>query len=61
VVCGEAVGLVRDRPSAANIVNSMVTEAAALLRNGGTLQFYITVGSAPKKVDLFAQLLRVTG
>ena len=39
VVCGEAVGLVRDRPSAATIVNSMVTEAAALLRNGGTLQF----------------------
>ena len=39
VVCGEAVGLLRDRPSAATIVNSMVTEAAALLRNGATLNF----------------------
>ena len=39
VVCGEAVGLLRDRPPAAAIVNSMVTEAATLLRNGGTLRF----------------------
>ena len=39
VVCGEAVGLLRDRPPAATIVNSMVAEAAALLRNGGTLRF----------------------
>lgn len=39
VVCGEAVGLLRDRPPAATIVNSMVTEAGALLRNGGTLNF----------------------
>jgi nitronate monooxygenase len=39
VVCGEAVGLLRDRPPAASIVNSMVAEAAALLRNGGTLKF----------------------
>jgi nitronate monooxygenase len=39
VVCGEAVGLLRDRPPAAVIVNSMMTEAAALLRKGGTLKF----------------------
>jgi nitronate monooxygenase len=39
VVCGEAVGLLRDRPPAASIVDSMVAEAAALLRNGGTLKF----------------------
>jgi nitronate monooxygenase len=39
VVCGEAVGLLRDRPLAATIVNSMVTEAATLLRNGATLNF----------------------
>lgn len=39
VVCGEAVGLLRDRPPAASIVNSMVAEAAALLRKGGTLKF----------------------
>jgi nitronate monooxygenase len=39
VVCGEAVGLVRDRPPAAAVVKSMVAEAAHLLRNGGTLKF----------------------
>jgi nitronate monooxygenase len=39
VVCGEAVGLLRDRPPAAVIVNSMVDEAAALLSKGGTLKF----------------------
>ena len=37
VVCGEAVGLLRDRPTAESIVNSMVTQAAELLRRGGTL------------------------
>jgi len=37
VVCGEAVGLLRDRPTAESIVNSMVTQAAGLLRRGGTL------------------------
>jgi nitronate monooxygenase len=39
VVCGEAVGLLRDRPTAESIVNSMVAQAAELLRNGGTLNF----------------------
>ena len=39
VVCGEAVGLLRDRPTAESIVNSMVTQAEELLRNGGTLRF----------------------
>jgi nitronate monooxygenase len=39
VVCGEAVGLLRDRPTAAEIVNSMAAEAAELLRNGGGLTF----------------------
>ena len=39
VVCGEAVGLLRDRPTAESIVNSMVAQAADLLRNGGTLNF----------------------
>jgi nitronate monooxygenase len=39
VVCGEAVGLLRDRPTAASVVNSMVAQAAELLRNGGTLRF----------------------
>jgi nitronate monooxygenase len=39
VVCGEAVGLLKDRPTAESIVNSMVTQAEGLLRNGGTLNF----------------------
>jgi nitronate monooxygenase len=39
VVCGEAVGLLRDRPSAESIVKSMAAEAAILLRNGGKLKF----------------------
>src|SRR5690348_951296 len=39
VVCGEAVGLLRDRPPAASVVTSMVTEAANVLRNGGNLNF----------------------
>ena len=39
VVCGEAVGLLRDRPSAESIVNSMVTQAVDVLRSGGTLDF----------------------
>jgi nitronate monooxygenase len=39
VVCGEAAGLLRDRPSAASIVKSMAAQAADLLRNGGNLNF----------------------
>ena len=39
VICGEAVGQVKDRPSAESIVQSMASQAAALLRNGGKLKF----------------------
>jgi nitronate monooxygenase len=39
VVCGEAVGLLRDRPSAGSVVTSMVAQAVNLLRNGGNLNF----------------------
>jgi nitronate monooxygenase len=39
VVCGEVVGLLRDRPSAGGIVNSMITQAEEVLRRGGTLDF----------------------
>lgn len=39
VVGGEAVGLVKDRPSAKSIVEGAVTQAGELLRNGGTLNF----------------------
>jgi nitronate monooxygenase len=39
LVCGEAVGLLRDRPTAESILNSMVAQAAELLRRGGTLDF----------------------
>jgi nitronate monooxygenase len=39
VVCGEVVGLLRDRPTAKSIVNSMVARAEELLRHGGTLSF----------------------
>jgi len=43
VVCGEAVGLLRDRPTAASIVDSMVSQAENLLRNGGKLNFTASV------------------
>lgn len=39
VVCGEAVGLLRDRPSAETIVNSMVQQAEEQLRRGSQLNF----------------------
>jgi nitronate monooxygenase len=39
VICGEAVGLLRDRPSAESIVKSMAAQAADLLRDGGKLNF----------------------
>ncbi len=39
VGCGEAVGLLRDRPSAESVVKSMAAQAADLLRNGGKLKF----------------------
>lgn len=39
VICGEAVGLVEDRPSAASIIDSMTNQAEKLLRSGGTLKF----------------------
>lgn len=37
VVGGEAVGLIKDRPSAESIVKEMVAQAAGLLQRGGTL------------------------
>ncbi len=43
VVCGEAVGLLRDRPPAASIIDSMVSQAENLLRNGGKLNFTASV------------------
>jgi nitronate monooxygenase len=39
VVCGEAVGLLRDRPTAESIVESMAAQATDLLRNAGKLKF----------------------
>jgi nitronate monooxygenase len=39
VVCGEAVGLINNRPSAEPIVNLMAAQAADLLRGGGNLKF----------------------
>ena len=39
VVAGEAVGLLKDRPSAASIVESMISQATELLRRGGRLKF----------------------
>ncbi len=39
VVCGEAIGLIKDRPPAASIVESMTAQAAALLQNGNRLDF----------------------
>ncbi len=39
VVCGEAAGLLKDRPPAESIVKSMAAQAADLLRNGGQLKF----------------------
>jgi nitronate monooxygenase len=39
IVAGECVGLVHDRPSAASIVETMVTQAQTLLERGATLDF----------------------
>jgi nitronate monooxygenase len=39
VICGEAVGLLRDRPGAESIVKSMTAQAADLFRNGSKLKF----------------------
>lgn len=39
VVGGEAIGLVKDRPSVETIVKEMVHQAASVLRKGGTLEF----------------------
>jgi nitronate monooxygenase len=39
VICGEAVGLLRDRPTAESIIQLMATQAADLLRNGAKLKF----------------------
>ncbi len=39
VVAGECVGLIDDRPSAASILDAMVTKAQLLLRRGATLDF----------------------
>lgn len=39
VVCGEAVGLLKDRPPAGAVVRSMVAQAAELLRRGAALKF----------------------
>ena len=39
VVGGEAVGLLRNRPSAEEIVRDIVEQAVQLLRRGGTLEF----------------------
>jgi nitronate monooxygenase len=43
VVGGEAVGLLKDRPPAASIMESMVSQAEVLLRNGGKLNFTASV------------------
>jgi nitronate monooxygenase len=39
VTCGEAVGLLKDRPTAESIVKSMAAQAAESLRSGGSLKF----------------------
>jgi nitronate monooxygenase len=38
-VAGEATGLLHDRPSAASIIESMVTQAESLLKRGASLDF----------------------
>ena len=39
VICGESVGLLKERPSAESIVKSMVAQASNILHMGGTLKF----------------------
>jgi nitronate monooxygenase len=39
VICGESVGVLKERPSAESIVKSMVAQASNLLHMGGTLKF----------------------
>jgi nitronate monooxygenase len=42
-VAGEATGLLHDRPSAASIIASMVTQAESLLKRGAALDFSATL------------------
>lgn len=42
VVCGEGVGLLKDRPAAESIVSSIVTQAESFLCRGGTLDFTLS-------------------
>jgi len=39
IVAGECVGIIRDRPAAASIVDAMVSQASALLGRGAMLDF----------------------
>jgi nitronate monooxygenase len=39
VACGEAVGLLKDRPTAKSVVKSMAAQAMDILRKGGQLNF----------------------
>jgi nitronate monooxygenase len=39
VACGEAVGLLKDRPTAESVVQSMAAQATNILRKGGQLNF----------------------
>lgn len=38
-VVGEATGLLRDRPSAASIIENMIMQAEGLLKRGASLDF----------------------
>jgi nitronate monooxygenase len=39
VTCGEAVGLLKDRPTAESIMKSMAAQASELLQHGARLTF----------------------
>ena len=45
-VAGECVGIIHDRPAAASIIETMVTQAESLLGRGGTLDFGSTANPA---------------
>jgi nitronate monooxygenase len=46
VICGEGIGLLKERPSAEAIIKAMTVQAANLLRRGSTLTFTAPYGAS---------------
>jgi nitronate monooxygenase len=56
VVCGEVVGLLKDRPTAESIVSSMVADAERLLRRGSPFAMILVALGMAVIVSCFAEV-----